>query len=45
MKYKVILRETDKDANKYFEYIVDGADEEAIANLVGHAELERYAEF
>ena len=26
---------------KYFDYIVDGADEEAIANLVGHAELDQ----
>ena len=39
--FNVIASETDKDANKHFEYIVDGADEEAIANLVGHAELDQ----
>ena len=39
--FNIIAAETDKDADKRFEYIVDGADEVAIKNLVGQAELDK----
>ncbi|MFT5134107.1 MAG: pyrimidine oxygenase, partial [Gammaproteobacteria bacterium] len=39
--FNVIAAETDKEANKRFDHIVAGADEEAIANLGGSAELDK----
>lgn len=39
--FNVIAAETDKDADARFEHIVAGADETAIANLGGSAELDK----
>ncbi len=39
--FNVFAAETDDDAMKRFEHIVAGADEVAIANLVGQAELDK----
>lgn len=39
--FNVISADTDQDANKRFDHIVAGADEGAIANLVGQAELDK----
>ncbi len=39
--FNVITAETDKAAAERFEHIVAGADETAIANLGGHAELDK----
>ncbi len=39
--FNVIAAETDGDANRRFEHIVAGADEVALRNLVGQAELDR----
>ncbi len=34
------MAETDAEAKDYFEHIVDGADEGALANIIGQAELD-----
>jgi pyrimidine oxygenase len=39
--FNVFAAETDDDAHKRFEHIVEGADEVAIANLIGQAELDK----
>ncbi len=39
--FNVIAADTDEAAEKRFAHIVDGADETAIANLVGQAELDK----
>jgi len=39
--FNVIAADTDKAAHQRFEHIVAGAEEEAIANLVGQAELDK----
>jgi pyrimidine oxygenase len=39
--FNIIAAETDADAQKRFEHIVAGADEKAIARLVGQAELDK----
>lgn len=39
--FNVIAAETDADAQKRFEHIVAGADEDALKNLVGQAELDK----
>lgn len=39
--FNVIAADTDEAAAKRFQHIVDGADEAAIANLVGQAELDK----
>lgn len=39
--FNVIAAETDADAHRRFEHIVAGADEKAIARLVGQAELDK----
>ena len=39
--FNVFAAETDEEAVKRFEHIVDGADEAAIANIVGQAELDK----
>jgi pyrimidine oxygenase len=39
--FNVFAADTDEDAHKRFEHIVEGADEVAITNLVGQAELDK----
>ena len=36
----LFMAETDAEAQDYFEHIVDGADEGALANIIGQAELD-----
>jgi pyrimidine oxygenase len=37
----LFMAETDEEAQAYFDHIVDGADEGALANIVGQAELDQ----
>ncbi len=39
--FNIIAAESDREAQRRFDHIVAGADEAAIANLVGHAELDQ----